>query len=249
MQKYLSEVKGLIRSGNLESAGEKLLSFAQKKPSRFYNEVVGHLASLKQVLVDERKGIASPETTKLNKNRITYALLELIDEIDEELPKKGTLSSKNPHIKDNDIIFEGSVGQVVIQKSNGGDNIIEKKEKVIEIGSNVQISAPIVIADSIENSFNALAKSNLDNDTKALLEQLLEAINEINKQATPEHVESAVSMARDVENLVKEAMSAKPRRQWYEVSIEGLKQAAINIGEVATPVLKIVGKLIPLLLG
>jgi len=189
-------------------------------------------------------------TLKIQKNRITYALLELVDEIDEELSSKEIPSaSKKSQNQEKDVVFEGPVGQVIIQQTSSGENIAEKKEKVVELGDNAQISAPIVIADSIENSFNALAKSNLNDETKKLLEQLLKTINEINKQAKPENTETAESMARDVESLIKEATSAKPRRKWYEVSIEGLKQAAVNIGEVATPVLEIVGKLSPLLLG
>ena len=250
MKPNLSEIKALIQSGNLENAGQQLLELARAKSSRFENDVIGQLASLKQVRTDERKGIANSESIKMQKNRITYALLELIDEIDEELSSRG--SSKSPKKaggKDKDIVFDGPIGHVIIQQSHSGDNVIEKKEKVIEIGNNAQISAPAVIADQIENSFNALAKSDLNDETKTLLEQLLKAISEINKQTKPEQAETAESMARDAEDLVKEATSAKPRRKWYEVSIDGLKQAAINLGEVATPVLEIVGKLTPLLLA
>jgi hypothetical protein len=247
MNATLSEIKAHIRNGNLEKAGQELLGFTQKNSSRFFNEVIGQIASLKQALSDERKGVASAETTKMHKSRITYALLDLIDEVDEELssPKSGKKSGG----KGKDVVFEGPIGQVIIQQSRSGDNIVEKKEKVIKIGGNARISAPIVIADSIENSFNALAKSNLNEDTKALLEQLLKAIADINKQVKPEQTESAESMARDAESLVNEATNPKPRRKWYEVSMEGLKHAATNIGEVATPVLEIVGKLSPLLLG
>ena len=56
-------------------------------------------------------------------------------------------------------------------------------------------------------------------------------------------------MARDSETLVKEATSVDPRRKWYEVSIDGLEQAAKNIGRVAEPVLEIVGMLRKALLG
>ena len=246
----LSHIKGSIQQGEIENAGQHLLKFARTNSSRFTNEIIGQLANLKEVLTDERKGVASAESIKMQKNRITYALLDLIDAIDEELSSKEMSSSpkispKNPE----GVVFGGPVGQVIIQQSNSGNNIVEKKEKVIEIGAGAQISAPIVIADNIQNSFNALANSNLNDETKSLLEQLLKTISEINKQATSEATESAESLARDAESLIKEATSAKPRRKWYEVSIEGLKQAATNIGEIATPVLDIVAKITPLLLG
>lgn len=122
------------------------------------------------------------------------------------------------------------------------------QEKVINIGNNNTITAPIVIADRIENSFNVLSNAQIDDEVRKLLDQLLKAVTEVNRSVTPENSSDAETMARDAETLVKEASSSKPRRQWYEISLNGLKQAAINMGEVASPVLQIVEKLIPLLL-
>jgi hypothetical protein len=250
MRAKLSKITVLIQNGEVEKAGQELLKFAQTNSSRFQNEIIGQLANLKQIVTDERKGIANPEITKMQKNRITYTLLELIDEIDEEFStRETTKSSKKARNIEKDILFEGPIGQVIIQHSKSGDNIVAKKEKVIEIGNNTQISAPIVIADSIEDSFHTLAKSEINDETKDLFERLLKAVNDINKQVPPDNAESAESMAREAADLIKEATSPKPRRRWYEVSIEGLKQAATNIGEVAAPVLEIVGKLSPLLLA
>jgi hypothetical protein len=87
-------------------------------------------------------------------------------------------------------------------------------EKVIYIGDRAQISAPVVIADTIESSFNQLAEAELDPEIKQLLDQLLKEIVEINKQVSPEQAEDAADMARDAETLVKEATSSRPRRKW-----------------------------------
>jgi hypothetical protein len=124
-----------------------------------------------------------------------------------------------------------------------------KQEKVISIGKGAHISAPIVIADSIENSFNALKSSTLNDDIKELLDELLQAVNAVNKQVTAEQANEAETMARDTESLIKEVTSSKPRRRWYEISLDGLEQAAINLGKIADPVLNIVKKLTPLLLS
>ena len=123
-----------------------------------------------------------------------------------------------------------------------------RQEKVIKIGKEATVSAPIIIADTIENSFNTLMESRVNDDIKQLLEELLKEVNEVNKKAPKDKSDEAEAMARDAESLVKEVASSKPRRRWYEVSLEGLKQAAINIGEIADPVLNIVTKLMPLLL-
>ena len=122
-----------------------------------------------------------------------------------------------------------------------------KQERTIKIGKEANVSAPIVIAETIENSFNTLAEANIDNDVKQLLDQLLKEINELNKKVPQDKTDEAESMVRDAESLIKEAASSKPRRRWYEVSIEGLKQAATGIGEIADPVIAIVKKLSALL--
>jgi hypothetical protein len=120
-----------------------------------------------------------------------------------------------------------------------------KTERIINIGNNNSITAPVIIADQIENSFNASANSNIDSQVKDLLQQLVLAVNDSSKSANKEQAET---MARDVESLTKEVTSSKPRREWYEVSVKGLQQAAENIGKIGEPILKIVGQLLPLLI-
>lgn len=66
-----------------------------------------------------------------------------------------------------------------------------KQEKVINIGNNNQISSPILIAETIENSFNTVEKSNVNDNLKAKLNELLKAIAEISQQVThPEDMET-----------------------------------------------------------
>jgi hypothetical protein len=125
----------------------------------------------------------------------------------------------------------------------------QQENRNINIGPNASISAPITIAETIEHSFNTLADASVEDDLKQLLAQLLKAVNEVNKEVPQERSDEAEAMARDAETLIKETASSNPRRRWYEVSLEGLKQAAVNIGELAQPVLEIVGKLTPFLLG
>lgn len=145
--------------------------------------------------------------------------------------------SKNAQVQQDQLIHEERINQMTYQ------------EKVVNIGDNNTISAPIVIAESVQNSFNTLKDAQVDNNARKLLEDLLREITEVNRKIPPEKSSDAESMARDAESLVKEASSSKPRRRSYEVSFEGLKQAAINIGELASPVLEIVRKLMPLLLS
>ncbi len=249
----IDNIKNSIQHGNLEGASQQMLELTSKYSSRFYNEVLVHQAKLKLILTDERKGIINSETITIQKSRIISALLELTDEIEKELETKDNNTLSEPsNEKSREIIFESPVNQVIIQQSDKGDNILEKtmkKEKVIEIGGNAEISAPVFIADNIQGSFNTLAEAKVDDDIKSLLDQLLKVINEVNQKATPEQIETAKTMAQDAETLVKESTKTQPRRQWYEMSLERLKDAAINMGEVAVPVLNLVNKISPLLVA
>ena len=101
-------------------------------------------------------------------------------------------------------------------------------------------------AHHIERSFNTLAKAPVDGDVRALLEELLHRVTDAGKSLPAER---AQQMARDAEALTAEASSKQPRRQWYELSLKGLKEAAVAVGEVGKPILETVGKLLPLLVG
>ena len=142
---------------------------------------------------------------------------------------------------------EGSKSEVV---KNSVTNIKRynqmTQEKVINIGNGNTINAPVVVADQIKNSFNIIAESDIKVELKELLHKL---INEVNDAAKAVSEETAESMARDVESLSKEVVSSKPRRKWYEMSIEGLKEAAQAVGEVGKPILKTVSTLLPMLNG
>jgi hypothetical protein len=118
------------------------------------------------------------------------------------------------------------------------------QEKVISIGSGATISAPVVVADRIEGSFNALAKAPIDGDLKGTLEELLKHVAEVSKAIPSDQAEA---MGRDAETLAKEVTSPKPRRRMLDVTVEGLKEAAIAVGEVGKPILQTVAKLLPLL--
>jgi GTPase SAR1 family protein len=83
-------------------------------------------------------------------------------------------------------------------------------------------------------------------DIKVLLEQLLSEIKALNGKIP----EAQLNEITDgVETLIKEANRPTPRKEWYQLSLKGLKEAALAVGEIAKPVLAIAEKLSPLLLG
>ena len=59
--------------------------------------------------------------------------------------------------------------------------------------------------------------------------------------------EDADDLINDGETLKKEAERKKPRKQWWELSSAGLKEAAEALGSISKPVVKIVDDLVSLL--
>jgi hypothetical protein len=81
-------------------------------------------------------------------------------------------------------------------------------------------------------------------DVKYLLMDLTKAVARM--VADMPKTEGA-EVARDLDSLTSEATSAKPRRKWWKLSIDGLTKAAKGVGKVGKPVLDIIAKLVPLL--
>ena len=91
----------------------------------------------------------------------------------------------------------------------------------------------VVTARSIENSFNKAANANV---TDALRESLKALSVEVAKLVAklPDH--AAETAARDLETLATEATAKEPRKKWYELSAEGLVDAAKGVAEMAAPI-------------
>ena len=87
---------------------------------------------------------------------------------------------------------------------------------------------------SINNSFNKIAQSDAPDELKEHLEKLNDAVKEM-IQRLPEAQQKQA--AQDLQTLTDEALSEEPRRKWYELSAEGLIEAAKAVGEIAVPVI------------
>lgn len=92
---------------------------------------------------------------------------------------------------------------------------------------------------------NNMMEYDRDPEIKYLIKQLNEAIKVVAPNADPSHIKK---MGKNLEALSNEISSDEPEREWYEVSLKGLKEAAKAVGEVATPIIDIINKLSPLLL-
>jgi hypothetical protein len=114
------------------------------------------------------------------------------------------------------------------------------------IGAGASISAPITIAESIENSFNEVARSQQPDKIKQLFETLLREVATASDRLPADKTKD---LSQDVETLAGELARDTPRRRWYELSLDGIKTAAEAVGDIGEPIIKTVGRLLPLLIS
>ena len=127
----------------------------------------------------------------------------------------------------------------------GASIVIEKVEKLVMNDNSQHIdftnaqSVTVgdinqVAADTISNAFNKVTQSSAPQELKAELGKLNQAVAEMVK-LLPEEKQREV--AQDLKTFTDEATSGSPRKKWYDLSAEGLIEAAKAVGEVATPVI------------
>ena len=97
------------------------------------------------------------------------------------------------------------------------------------------------VTSSVTQQVDGCAASD---DIKELVKELAERIAAIDSSVGPEQ---AKQMARDLKTLSEEMAKSQPRRKWYELSLEGIKEAAVAIGEIGKPIVETVTRLTPLL--
>jgi len=122
----------------------------------------------------------------------------------------------------------------------GGKTTADKNISI----SGSTVHGSLLAAESIKDSFNTINNSSADDDLKATLTQLTQAVEAMAKELPKEKAEEA---ADDMKRLAEEATKEKPSPRWYNVSIEGLIAAAQNLGKVGEPVIELAGRVLALL--
>ena len=114
----------------------------------------------------------------------------------------------------------------------------------IKFGDYTNFNGDFIVANTIQNSFNKLSGSQASDEIKDKLKELNKAVVEMCKELPSDKAREA---ARNVEALTGEAVSEKPRQEWYELAAKGLKNMATTVGRVGGPVISIIESLLPLL--
>ena len=119
---------------------------------------------------------------------------------------------------------------------------------MINIGDGNHIGGSVVAAGKIENSFNQLGQSKADEGVKQLLADLLKEIEALNAKVPASQHQNLEDMTNDAETLVNETKRESPRAAWYQLSLTGIKDAAIALKEFGEPVYEMAEKLSQVLL-
>ncbi|MDJ0870079.1 MAG: hypothetical protein QNK03_28585 [Myxococcota bacterium] len=146
------------------------------------------------------------------------------------------------------IRLEGQV-QLVVQnvREIHAERLSQVTHKTINIGDGNTINAPIVVAEHVENSFNALAESSVDEGLQAALKELLEGAVALAESGAAS--DTAEMVARDADSLTREVTGSSPREGTARRILSDLRDTVQAVGEIGQPLLATITKLGPLIAG
>ncbi|MCI5130497.1 MAG: hypothetical protein D3904_02990 [Candidatus Electrothrix sp. EH2] len=133
--------------------------------------------------------------------------------------------------------FHNPKGDIMVGETSKHDNSIS-------IGNGATVHGNTIAGSTIQNSFNTVAQSSAEPALKTALEQLCRQVEQMLPDLPEEKREE---VTEDLESLVKEATKEKPRQKWYELSAEGLIDAAKFCAGMAVPVTTTVKSILALL--
>ncbi|MGE0086819.1 MAG: leucine-rich repeat domain-containing protein [Desulfococcaceae bacterium] len=151
---------------------------------------------------------------KVGKLRKSYSVSKLLNGIEKQEDRRGA-DKRIIHVHGN-YQEEVTMGNDTISITAQGDVAFGKDQAIVTINKAIQ-------------------QSGASDDLKANLEKLTKAVEAMIKQMPKDDADEA---KENLEILVKQATSEKPKRKWYSISGEGLIDAAKAIGSLGKPVIE-----------
>jgi len=124
----------------------------------------------------------------------------------------------------------------LIQAGGDVDNIGSKTDNSTNYGA--RIEGDVNILGAVTDAFNTINNIDTSSPEKASLQALLKTLHaETSKliEALPDK-DDAERAARNLRNLTEAATAKKPDPKWFEVSAEGLLEAAKAVAALTAPV-------------
>jgi thioredoxin reductase len=108
-----------------------------------------------------------------------------------------------------------------------------EKSVVVNGGQNVIVNVAEYMANVTNQVDQNLSQSAASDEVKELVKKLAKQIEEIALKIDPNQTRQ---LGDDLRTLSDEMAKPEPRRKWYELSLDGIKDAAIAVGEIAKPI-------------
>lgn len=102
----------------------------------------------------------------------------------------------------------------------------------------------LITAKNIQNSFNKAANADVNDNLKEKLKSLAIEVADLAKKLPQEDAEK---VSKDLDTLTSEAISNKPRKEWYELSAKGILEAAKSVAKISVPITTAVKAVLALL--
>lgn len=144
-------------------------------------------------------------------------------------PQQIIIAEQVTTINGNETIFRPGVVEQM-----GGATVTKVS---MNIGDGNTFNGNIAIASTIENSYNTVERFKPQNDHEEKLQEKLREFNSMVAklcEQLPEELSKRV--ASDLEIFTKELVSKTPRRQWYELSAQGILEAAKTCSLLVEPI-------------
>jgi hypothetical protein len=154
--------------------------------------------------------------------------------------EKYTLQRAERSVQGVTLHVDGPVATINLDQFTGGKNVTNQS---VTFGDNAIIHGDFVVAKTIKNAFNTAQEAKTP-ELKVALEELTKRVAEMAKELTSEQ---ARQVASDLDALAREAVAEKPRQKWWELSAEGLKDAAKAVAGIGPSVIAAVGEVVKLL--
>ena len=219
----------------------KYLIFDEKVPLPDNNQVT---VTYQELIGLEKMGKTHIPIGVLGKE---YAVKQLLDgiELEEERMERESREGNGIHY-----YFQHSevtIGPSTKEVRDMSTKINDRSTKIgtqLNDGSIVYGNVTGVVAEKINESFNKVESSNLSDNLKEILKNLTAEVGKMSEHLPKDQAEQ---IANDLQSLTNEATSKKPRKKWWELSAEGIKDAAKSVGEVGKTALMLLKDLIPIL--
>ena len=165
-----------------------------------------------------------------------YPVKQLLDGIESEIERKQqSLDSQGRDI------YNFYDSNIHLQKIEEVDKMSNQQ---ITFGNDATIQGDFVVAEKIRNSFNKIETSPVSDELKTLLKDLSQAVSEMAEKMDKEKAEEVL---KDFKTFIEEAASQKPRKKWWQLSAEGIKEAAQTVGQLGVSVVMNLDKIVPIL--